>query len=398
LLKSADTRYYWELTVGNNFWALFALVFLISLSISMASMVLLEMIEQMETGKKTSLTKACLHAFTLGLPRVLPITFIWSILWFFILILQSKKRNSVEPSPEDAARTLAGANSPFSAWDLGLDMVSKLLRMTVFMALPSVAWGNKGPFEALGNSFRIIKKHHIEFLSTYGLTEAATSIMFLPLIPLFVAAKVKAEIPPEIWYLAIFYMGIVWSFGIYLEQMMVGILHLWHLKWEALGANGNIGDVSKPNLFDKIYELSEDSIIKNKTLRKRAAERHQRKLDYRANSQPLRSTPKISRLKTILEDENPKYQYVIPRREKKANKQEALSAKEQMALYTISEAIRQHKIGESSIGCPECTAPMAIIKIEDLEIDLCVKCRGVWMEQGELSELIGENIDTLKSR
>jgi len=41
------------------------------------------------------------------------------------------------------------------------------------MALPAVAWENQGPFSAFKKSFQILKKHPVQFLTSYSLTFAA---------------------------------------------------------------------------------------------------------------------------------------------------------------------------------------------------------------------------------
>jgi hypothetical protein len=49
----------------------------------------------------------------------------------------------------------------------------------------------------------------------------------------------------------------VWTLSIYLEQMSVGLLYLWHLKWVKKGSKGKLSNTSKPDLLDEIYELNE---------------------------------------------------------------------------------------------------------------------------------------------
>ena len=34
--------------------------------------------------------------------------------------------------------------------------------------------------------------------------------------------------------------------------------------------------------------------------------------------------------------------------------------------------------------CPKCNDKMEVEKIEDVEIDVCTKCAGVWFDQDEL--------------
>lgn len=41
----------------------------------------------------------------------------------------------------------------------------------------------------------------------------------------------------------------------------------------------------------------------------------------------------------------------------------------------------------SKLVCPRCGGLMDIEKAGDVEVDVCVECRGVWLDDGELKEL-----------
>lgn len=38
--------------------------------------------------------------------------------------------------------------------------------------------------------------------------------------------------------------------------------------------------------------------------------------------------------------------------------------------------------------CPVCTIELVVIEKQDIEIDYCPQCRGVWLDRGELEKLI----------
>jgi len=42
---------------------------------------------------------------------------------------------------------------------------------------------------------------------------------------------------------------------------------------------------------------------------------------------------------------------------------------------------------KSQLVCPRCGGLMDIEKAEDLEVDVCLECHGVWLDGGELKEL-----------
>lgn len=246
----------------------YILIFIITLAISFANVVMLELIQQIESGEDTSFLKAFWETISLDLLKLIPVAAIWAVLWVIILILKaltSRKKGGgrAEPSARDAARTLGGADSgPFSWLGLGLNMIEKVIRMGVFLALPAIAWENKGPFSAFSQSFRIIKAHPVQFLTTYTLTGFAALLMALPLLPVFLLDDMGVSFSSMFWTIVILYEAVVWTLGIYLEQMSVGLLYLWHLKWVRNGSSGELSSVPKPNLMDNVHELKKSVVGK----------------------------------------------------------------------------------------------------------------------------------------
>jgi hypothetical protein len=259
-------RYYFpDLSLGLTIGFVFLMVFILAFSMCMANIVMLEMVQQLEMGRSISVGAALKEAIGYDLIRVIPIALIWSVVWFIILILKAltrkkREKNQPEPSFQDAGMTLSGMDSPFSFWRLGLSMLEKVVRMVVFLALPAVAWENKGPFAAYRKSFQIIKKHPAQFLTSYSLTFLAGVVMALPLLPIYILTKLEIPLPSAVWIGVIIYCGIIWTLEIYLEQMSVGILYLWHLKWEKGGSVGTLDSVKKPDFFDQSYELSPSNV------------------------------------------------------------------------------------------------------------------------------------------
>jgi Zn-finger nucleic acid-binding protein len=38
--------------------------------------------------------------------------------------------------------------------------------------------------------------------------------------------------------------------------------------------------------------------------------------------------------------------------------------------------------------CPKCDVPLFILHFKDIEVDFCDRCRGLWLDAGELEELL----------
>jgi len=51
------------------------------------------------------------------------------------------------------------------------------------------------------------------------------------------------------------------------------------------------------------------------------------------------------------------------------------------------------------MNCPICNIPLAITERQSIEIDYCPKCRGVWLDRGELDKIIERSTsDEMPSR
>ena len=49
--------------------------------------------------------------------------------------------------------------------------------------------------------------------------------------------------------------------------------------------------------------------------------------------------------------------------------------------------------GTSSMRCPRCNAALAETKFEEVSIDRCDNCGGIWLDSGELAQLIQKDSD-----
>lgn len=237
-------------------------LFLITFIISLCNVIMLEFVQQIELGKKISFSKAVKEAFVFDLLKVIPVAAIWAFVWFIILlikVLTSKKRERstrAKPSVRGAALTLGGAKAgPFSWLKLGLSMFEKIVRMVVFLALPAIAWENKGPFSSFKKAVEIVRKHPVQFLTTFTLTGIAALFMVVPLAIIFYLDKSGVVFSSLFWTGVIIYEGLVWTLSNYLEQMSVCLLYLWHLKWMKKGGIGDLSSVVRPSLLDEIYEF-----------------------------------------------------------------------------------------------------------------------------------------------
>lgn len=70
--------------------------------------------------------------------------------------------------------------------------------------------------------------------------------------------------------------------------------------------------------------------------------------------------------------------------------------KNQEAIAKLREKMRvaaaAKEAGTSSLKCPRCDGTLTEIFIEDVPIDTCDKCAGVWLDSGELEKLTQTDI------
>ena len=50
------------------------------------------------------------------------------------------------------------------------------------------------------------------------------------------------------------------------------------------------------------------------------------------------------------------------------------------------------------MNCPICNIPLTIAERQGIEIDYCSKCRGVWLDRGELDKIIERSTLEMPSR
>lgn len=48
--------------------------------------------------------------------------------------------------------------------------------------------------------------------------------------------------------------------------------------------------------------------------------------------------------------------------------------------------------------CPACMVELRISERQDIEIDYCPQCRGIWLDRGELDKIIDRSRATVSSR
>ena len=260
----------------QNFLVSFSFIILLSIFICFSSSWLLEMLQDIEKHRDVFFVDTFKRVFIENFINILPIAIIWAFLWFTLSVinffLRKKDKNSDEYlTAQSAAETLAGVED-FSLSNLFIEALQKGIRMIVFLIMPAIAWENLGTFTAIKKGILVFRMRLRQFTVGYALTYAASGIIFIPVVVMFkLGTKGKHGSPPLVdfseyaWIGLIVYVGLAWSFVLYLEQMFTASLYLWHLNWEKLCSEAkdknetppDFYSVHPPHLFSTLPELRE---------------------------------------------------------------------------------------------------------------------------------------------
>lgn len=117
------------------FWT-FLIIMFFAFLISLSALVVLEMIEQLESENEINLYKALNEAIHKDLIKTIPIVIIWSVIWFLLIVIESffrkdDKKENREFNLENTAKTLAGGDEKFSLPGEIFRLIQKGLRMVM---------------------------------------------------------------------------------------------------------------------------------------------------------------------------------------------------------------------------------------------------------------------------
>lgn len=269
-------------------WSIIALVFFVySFGLAASCSTLVELVRHIESGEKPSLGSALHATFTKNLPGLLLLSLFWLIVEIICFIISALISSVMErlnkhkritrfnqslqqaialqkATPQNIATLMMGLTGSGDPNDID-NYLAKLARMSVFLAIPSISWEKGTAFSPLKRAWKIGKSNFGMFLSGFVLSELIATIVFLPPLALFIAQNEGFVVPDFLWYLTIAYIVFGISCRLYLEQIFIAKLFLWHMKFEDAVAtakrDGNrvpsgIHEVARPKLMDDIAEFS----------------------------------------------------------------------------------------------------------------------------------------------
>ncbi len=267
----------WDVyTTSQVFLIVLGVVFVFAFLLSFSCSMLLELIQQLESDQRMSLSKAFGYTLRHNTIRILPIVFVWTIVWFILLVIQAllsknKKGETESFTPENAAKTLAGYGT-FSLSRAFFAALQKGVRMVVFLILPAIAWENLSFQQSIKKGVAVFRTNLSVFVTGFVLTGLAAAIIFLPPTILFyISDNLGVIFPSWVWVATTIYIAFGWSYSIYLEQFFTAELYLWNYKWEKEAAKAKeegrliptLSQVARPTILDDVHELVSKSPLAN---------------------------------------------------------------------------------------------------------------------------------------
>ena len=82
----------------------------------------------------------------------------------------------------------------------------------------------------------------------------------------------------------------------------------------------------------------------------------------------------------------------------RALENEYFRRKEQELIEKMREKMTAEAKASAQLNCPKCDGKLVEVAFENIDIDVCDKCSGVWLDSGELEQLTREENKGLFSR
>jgi hypothetical protein len=219
--------------------------------------ILLELLQHIETGKPMQLGTAVLDTLVRNIWAIVPLAMVWSLvevaLWTLEALLTSGNRDSASSRAVESF----------------FDFLTKGLRLTVYLALPAIAWEETSSYKAVRRAIRIIRTQFASFLGALTFSGLFFALVGLPmgLVAYFAPDWIQLH-----WRPLLIYSAMMWTLKTYLEQMMMAELYLWvrAKQWDDFTQSSDTlnrhyaeqGVV--PSLFNGVPDLLERRMVKSR--------------------------------------------------------------------------------------------------------------------------------------
>lgn len=267
----------WSQYDSRSVWlVLLFQIFSYALILSWSMFALLHMVRYIENGRTVNLKRSLWVAFT-HLLKALPVVLFWVFIWFTITVIEiiirrfkgnANDDENLEFSAKNVAETLSGDDETSFSGSL-LNALQKGVRMLAFLIYPAIAWENHGIRKSIKKGFHVGWMRKKEMAAGFVLTELAAFVIFLPASLLLIFSnKTGVEFNDAVWVMVILYIGFAWSFAMFIEQLFVAELYLWHVMWEKECRLRKLkklpmpefNEIKRPCLMDDVNDMEKTNI------------------------------------------------------------------------------------------------------------------------------------------
>lgn len=247
------------LEIASQLLLVFGFTCISTFTIGIASLFILELLEQHETTGKMNPFKALFEMVTKDLWRALPIIIVWSIV-DFVLALVIGLLNSTRKRKNRPRR-------PKGPLQRAVEAFRDLVRMGSMTVFTVIAWEDLGPKASFDKGYRVFKTQFAEMLTGFGLNKIIGALLGIPIIIVILLLRTELlPIEPTMIGLVV-YMSIVWSLGKLIEQLYVSELYLWYKHFEDAKDRAkrygeeppkSLYDTPKPSFTDDKFDLKKE--------------------------------------------------------------------------------------------------------------------------------------------
>lgn len=78
----------------------------------------------------------------------------------------------------------------------------------------------------------------------------------------------------------------------------------------------------------------------------------------------------------------------------KALENEYFRRKEKELIAKMKETLEAQETKDLKLECPKCDGALLETEYENIAVDVCDKCSGIWFDAGELAQVIDKNEGT----
>ena len=213
----------------SAFLLVFIVFSMVSFSISIASITLIEMLKQFELDSNISIKLALYRTYRFHIWKSLPIILVWSIIILFIRVIQVIITTIIYLITSafrldfDFSLNISGSF---------FNLLTKGLRFYMMFVLPFIVWNNQSTIKAMYKAWKAIRTTWQEIIGAIIASNILTSIVILPVILIYFFFVNDSSNQDLLFMIFLILSCIVFSFSILIQQVYITNIFIWYNNWE----------------------------------------------------------------------------------------------------------------------------------------------------------------------